>query len=49
MALESKNISFFGRLGTYRYLYMDLAIDESLKASKLTSESINNYKEIPVF
>ena len=49
MALESKNISFLGRLGTYRYLDMDLTIAESLNASQLTLESIYCNKEIPVF
>jgi UDP-galactopyranose mutase len=49
MALESKNISFLGRLGTYRYLDMDLTIAESLNASQLTIESIYSNKEIPVF
>jgi UDP-galactopyranose mutase len=49
MALKSKKISFLGRLGTYRYLDMDVTIAESLKASQVIRESIYNHNVIPVF
>jgi UDP-galactopyranose mutase len=49
MALESDNVSFLGRLGTYKYLDMDVTIAESLNASQIIRESIKYNKVIPVF
>lgn len=48
-AKKLKNISFLGRLGTYRYLDMDVSISEALKASKEIEECIQNNLNIPVF
>lgn len=43
------NVSFLGRLGTYRYLDMDVTIAEALDASQVTLQSIAEKKAIPVF
>lgn len=43
------NVSFLGRLGTYRYLDMDDTIAEALEASQETLKSIVNKEKIPVF
>lgn len=43
------NISFLGRLGTYRYLDMDDVIEESLGFSKAFIEAINRNEKPPVF
>lgn len=45
---ESK-VSFLGRLGTYRYLDMDVTIAEALDASKMIIKSIQDKETIPVF
>jgi UDP-galactopyranose mutase len=44
-----KNISFIGRLGTYRYLDMDVTITEALAASKQILSALNSNNNIPVF
>lgn len=49
MAKEEKNISFIGRLGTYRYLDMDVTIAEALDAAERTLECIENENIIPSF
>ncbi|PQQ42967.1 UDP-galactopyranose mutase [Photorhabdus luminescens] len=43
------NISFIGRLGTYRYLDMDVTIQESLDAAQITLDAINKKEKIPTF
>lgn len=48
-AKEEKKVSFLGRLGTYRYLDMDLTIAEALSASEQVLNFINTSKKIPVF
>jgi UDP-galactopyranose mutase len=48
-ALNESNVSFLGRLGTYRYLDMDITIREALIASKKVLESISRKSKIPVF
>lgn len=48
-ANKEKNVSFLGRLGTYRYLDMDVTIREALDASKKTLELLKNHKKIPSF
>ena len=48
-AKKEKKISFLGRLGTYRYLDMDVTIAEALDASEKVLNSIKRDKEIPVF
>lgn len=40
LAKEEKNISFLGRLGTYRYLDMDLTIREALDAARETLKAL---------
>lgn len=49
LASELKNVSFVGRLGTYRYLDMDITIEEALAASKTALERIAQRKQIPTF
>ena len=49
LANITKNISFVGRLGTYRYLDMDVTIREALDASKIILSSIKHNSPIPAF
>lgn len=44
---KTSGVSFLGRLGTYRYLDMDVTIQESLDAAKIILEKIKNKKRIP--
>lgn len=46
---KQSKVSFLGRLGTYRYLDMDVTIFEALQASKVCISSIETKKDIPVF
>ena len=46
-ALEG--VSFMGRLGTYRYLDMDVTIGEALHASRTCLEAIREGAQIPAF
>ena len=48
-AKEQKNISFLGRLGTYRYLDMDVTIKEALEASDLVKKQLEKNSQIPTF
>jgi UDP-galactopyranose mutase len=41
-AKSLKNISFLGRLGTYRYIDMDVTIGEALSASEEIAVRIKN-------
>lgn len=43
------NVSFVGRLGTYRYLDMDAAIREAMNAAEQTVKACNNNSPIPTF
>ncbi|WP_312627729.1 UDP-galactopyranose mutase [Scandinavium sp.] len=43
------NITFIGRLGTYRYLDMDVTIREALDTAKLFIQSRNGSNKMPVF
>jgi hypothetical protein len=43
------NVSFLGRLGTYRYLDMDVTIAEALAASQKTLKLITDKEAIPAF
>ncbi|WP_024528587.1 UDP-galactopyranose mutase [Serratia fonticola] len=43
------NVSFVGRLGTYRYLDMDVTIKEALQASKEFIKHSNNGHKVPTF
>lgn len=49
LANETKNITFVGRLGTYRYLDMDISIREALNVSKIFLESYSLGRKPPVF
>ncbi len=42
-------VSFLGRLGTYRYLDMDATIGEALEAADAVKESVRQEQPIPVF
>lgn len=48
-ARKTNKISFLGRLGTYRYLDMDVTIAEALQATKEVLQSIKVGREIPTF
>ncbi len=48
-AREAKGVTFIGRLGTYRYLDMDVTIHEALLASKAMLECIANKQPLPSF
>jgi UDP-galactopyranose mutase len=48
-AKAESRVSFLGRLGTYRYLDMDVTIAEALAASKEVLEAIRERQKIPVF
>ncbi|RPA66507.1 UDP-galactopyranose mutase [Cyclobacteriaceae bacterium YHN15] len=48
-AKREKKVSFLGRLGTYRYLDMDVTIAEALAASKESLVRIRNNQVIPPF
>jgi len=46
---QLKNISFLGRLGTYRYLDMQHVIEESIGFAKLFVECLKTDSPLPVF
>ena len=48
-AKAQTKVSFLGRLGTYRYLDMDITIAEALDASQKILQSTKDKTEIPVF
>lgn len=48
-AKKQNRVSFLGRLGTYRYLDMDITIAEALYASQQVLELLNETKPIPAF
>jgi len=49
LAEQEKNITFVGRLGTYRYLDMDVTIAEAMKTADLYLDSLNTGNVMPVF
>lgn len=49
LAEKEESVSFLGRLGTYRYMDMDLTIYEALKATKVIEECLNKDQKIPCF
>ena len=49
MGKNEKNTTFVGRLGTYRYLDMDVTIAEALDVSEKFLELISNGSKIPAF
>ena len=48
-ARDAKGVTFIGRLGTYRYLDMDVTIHEALLASKTMLDCIANKQPLPSF
>ena len=49
LARNEANTSFVGRLGTYRYIDMDIAIGEAIAAATHTVEALQNGARLPVF
>ncbi|MGS0726124.1 UDP-galactopyranose mutase [Shewanella sp. 0m-11] len=49
LAKQEKNITFVGRLGTYRYLDMDVTIDEALTASQVFLNTLATKQTMPAF
>ncbi|MSZ65655.1 MAG: UDP-galactopyranose mutase [Actinobacteria bacterium] len=48
-ARDERNVTFLGRLGTYRYLDMDVTIHEALQAASGMLSAIADGSEIPSF
>lgn len=48
-ANKEQGITFVGRLGTYRYLDMDVTIAEALKVAQKFTELLNEGEQIPAF
>lgn len=48
-AKKLRNVSFIGRLGTYRYLDMDVTVEEALDAANKFVNCINNKIKVPTF
>ena len=48
-AKQEENVTFVGRLGTYRYLDMDVTIHEALQTSDKFLESAKNGARMPAF
>ncbi|WP_215751219.1 MULTISPECIES: UDP-galactopyranose mutase [unclassified Gluconobacter] len=49
LARDTKGVSFLGRLGTYRYLDMDVTISEALKACDQIDELLAADTQLPAF
>lgn len=49
LANEEMKVTFVGRLGTYRYLDMDVTIAEALKTAQAYIDSVNNNTKMPAF
>lgn len=49
LALKEKGVSFIGRLGTYRYLDMDVTIAEALNAADAYIRCQRDNKDVPAF
>jgi UDP-galactopyranose mutase len=48
-ANETKGVSFVGRLATFRYIDMDVAIDQALSAADRLLKAHAEHSPIPVF
>jgi UDP-galactopyranose mutase len=48
-ARETERVSFLGRLGTYRYLDMDVTIREALNASAIVRDALAQGRPLPPF
>lgn len=49
LARQETGVSFVGRLGTYRYLDMDVTIAEALEAADIYLTALNSQSKTPVF
>ena len=49
LARNAKGVTFIGRLGTYRYLDMDVTIHEALLASKAMLDCLAKHQALPSF
>lgn len=49
LACQEKNVSFVGRLGTYRYLDMDVTVAEALETSETFLALKNTRERVPTF
>lgn len=49
LAESEKKLTFIGRLGTYRYLDMDVTIAEALNTAEIFIDSLKKFGEMPVF
>ena len=49
MAKKELNVTFAGRLGTYRYLDMHVTIEEALLTSEYFLKNISENKPMPAF
>jgi UDP-galactopyranose mutase len=49
LANNTPNVSFVGRLGTYKYLDMDVTIRKALDAAEIAVNSLNEGKTLPAF
>ncbi len=49
LARNAKGVTFIGRLGTYRYLDMDVTIHEALLASKAMLDCLADQRALPSF
>lgn len=49
LAKSTKNVTFVGRLGTYRYLDMDVTIREALDTAQAIKEALSSDQKLPVF
>ena len=49
LAEREENVTFVGRLGTYRYLDMDVTIAEALKTARVFLECAQNNDRVPSF
>ena len=48
-SMELSNTTFVGRLGTYRYLDMDVTIAEALNTADKYLSSLSSNESMPVF
>jgi len=49
LARQEQGVTFLGRLGTYRYLDMDVTIFEALAAAERTLQLLNESGALPAF
>jgi UDP-galactopyranose mutase len=49
LARQTAGVSFLGRLGTYRYLDMDVTIKEALEAADTMEALLTEDRALPAF